>query len=289
MQAVLYYISLPFIYLLSLLPFWVLYRISDFLFVVVYYVLGYRRRVVMTNLKNSFPQKSKKELRVIQRRFYRYFCDLILETLKSLTISPRVLRQHLSMESTEVLKKYAEEKRSITIVMGHWGNWELGGARFALEPLHKLFVIYHPLHNKYFDQLVYRMRTRLGNGLYAMKDTIRGVIRDREILTATAFIADQTPFPKNAHWMTFLHQDTPFFTGAGKIARKMNYPVIYVGVKRVRRGHYAIFAEELISEPAESKATDIVEAFAKRLEVDIHEIPEIWLWTHRRWKHKRPG
>ena len=289
MQAVLYYLSLPFIYLISWLPFWVLYRISDLGFLIVYYLLGYRRKVVMTNLKNSFPQKSEKELRDIQKRFYQYFCDLILETLKSLTISPRSLAKRLKFENLEVFERYAKENRSITIVMGHWGNWELGGARFAIEPLHKLFVIYHPLHNKYFDQLVYTMRTRLGNGLYAMKDTIRGMIRDKELLSATAFIADQTPFPKNAHWIPFLNQETPFFTGVGKIARKLDYPVIYVGVRRVKRGYYSIYAEELVPNPSNSRATDIVEAFARRLEIDIHEIPEIWLWTHRRWKHKRKG
>ena len=171
--------------------------------------------------------------------------------------------------------------------MGHWGNWELGGARFAVEPLHKLNVIYHPQHNKYFNNLIVKMRTRLGNGLYAMKDTIRCIIRDKTEVTATAFIADQTPSPRGAYWMQFLNQDTPVFTGTGKIANKMNYPVIYAGIKRTRRGHYEILLEDLVSNPTEMQPDEIVKTFTQRLEKDIQAVPEIWLWTHRRWKHKR--
>ena len=172
--------------------------------------------------------------------------------------------------------------------MGHWGNWELGGARFAIEPLHKLYVIYHPLTNKYFDGLMQKMRSRLGNGLYPMAFTIRGMIGNKANVTATAFIADQTPQPRDAFWMNFLNQDTPVFTGTGKIANKMNYPVVYAGVKRTRRGYYEINLEDLVPNPAEMEPFDIVETFTRRLERDILEIPEIWLWSHRRWKHKRP-
>ena len=167
------------------------------------------------------------------------------------------------------------------------GTGELGGARFALEPLHKLYIVYHPLHNKYFDQLMYKMRTRLGNGLYPMMGTLRGMIENRRNITATAFIADQTPSPNGAYWMDFLNQDTPVFTGTGKIANKFNYPVVYASVKRVKRGYYSIHLEELCTTSNEVDPEEIVERFTKKLEQDIKEIPEFWLWTHRRWKHKR--
>lgn len=287
MQSILYYLTLPIIYFISYLPFWLLYRLSDLSFIIVYYIIGYRKNVVFTNLKNSFPEKSEHELHTIQYQFYRYFCDLILETVKTLTITPETLQKRLSFTDLEIFQKYYHQHQSIIIVMGHWGNWELGGARFALEPLHKLYVIYHPLHNPYFDKLVYHMRTRLGNGLYAMKDTFRRMIQDQSALTATAFIADQTPFPKSAHWTQFLNQDTPFFTGTGKIAHKINYPVVYVSIKRVKRGYYEIFAEDLVTNPSEVTYKDIVERFSQRLERDINDDPSIWLWTHRRWKHKR--
>ncbi len=287
MNAVLFYLVLPLIYGISFLPFWLLYRFSDFMFFVVYRLIGYRKKVVAENLRKSFPNKSEEELKDIERKFYVFFCDLIVETIKSLTISPNTLKKRLTFQDLSVFEKYFKANQSIIIVMGHWGNWELGGARFALEPLHRLFVIYHPLHNKHFDGLVYKMRTRLGNGLYAMKDTLRGMIRDRNELTATAFIADQTPSRRGAHWMEFLHQDTPVFTGTGKIANKMSYPVVYVSINRPRRGHYKIALEDLVPEPQNVEPHTIVERFMHRLEKDIEAVPEIWLWTHRRWKHKR--
>lgn len=241
----------------------------------------------MSNLKNSFPQKSEKELKSIEKKFYAYFCDLVLETLKSLSISPNTLRKRVSFEDNDIFKEYFKNEQSTIIVMGHLGNWELGGARFAIEPFHQLFVIYHPLQNKYFDALVYKMRTRLGNGLYSMKDSLRGIINNRNKVTATAFIADQTPSPKGAHWMQFMNQDTPVFMGTGKIATKMKFPVVYIGIRREKRGYYKMVAEKLISDPSKTEATDIIEAFTHRLEKDIKELPETWLWTHRRWKHKR--
>lgn len=239
------------------------------------------------NLKNAFPEKSDAERNEIEQKFYRYFCDLVLESIKSLTITPSTIRKHLSFEDLGVFQKYYDQKQSIIIVMGHWGNWELGGARFAIEPLHQLIVIYHPLKNKYFDGLIYHMRTRLGNGLYAMKDTLRGMIGDKNKITATAFIADQTPSPKGAFWMQFLNQDTPIFNGTGKIAIKMNYPVVYVGIKRTNRGHYSISLEELAPDPSTLTADEILIRFTQRLEKDIRMMPETWLWTHKRWKHKR--
>ena len=287
MNAVSYYLTLPVIYLFSILPFWWLYRLSDFLFVFFYYLVGYRKKVVFENLQKSFPEKSEKELSILQIKFYRYFCDLVLETLKSLTISPATLKKRIAFTGFEIFEEYAKQNQSIIIVMGHFGNWELGGARFAVEPYHQLFVIYNPLRNKYFDRLIYKMRTRLGNGLYSMKDSIRGIIKDKDKLTATAFIADQTPSPKGAHWMQFLNQDTPIYTGTGKIATKMNYPVVYVGINREKRGYYHVKIEKLVEKPAEFSVTEIIEKFVRRLEKDINRSPEIWLWTHRRWKHKR--
>ena len=287
MGAIVYYLCLPLIYAVSLLPFWALYGLSDILCFFIYRVFGYRTAVVRTNLKNSFPEKSDAEIKVIMNKFYRYFCDLTLETLKTLTISPTALRKHVKMENEEVFRKYYDQQKSVIIVMGHFGNWELAGARFSSETLHTLYVIYHPLTNKYFDKLVYHMRTRLGNKLYAMNDVLRGMLRDRDKITATAFIADQTPQPKGAYWTTFLHQDTPVFNGTAKIARKLNYPVIYTSVWRPKRGLYVVKNEVLIENPASLTEEEISEAHTRRLEQDIIKQPELWLWTHRRWKHRR--
>lgn len=287
MAAVAYYIFLPLLYLISLLPFRVLYIISDGIYFLIFKVIGYRKKVVYQNLRNSFPEKSDDEIEKIARKFYRFFCDLILETLKTLTIGERSLKKHVKFDNPEVFKQYAEQNQSVIIVMGHLGNWELGGARFALLPYHKLYVIYHPLSNKNFNNLIVHMRTRLGNKLYAMSEVLRGMVRDRKELTATAFIADQTPQPNGAYWTTFLNQDTPVFTGTEKIAQKFKYPVIYLSIKRPKRGQYVMECELLVEKPEETTENQISEMHTKRLEKDIIENPEIWLWTHRRWKHKR--
>ncbi|NNE28317.1 MAG: lipid A biosynthesis acyltransferase [Saprospiraceae bacterium] len=290
MKAILYYFALPWIYLISILPFWLLYRVSDFLFVVLYYVLGYRKKVIYPNLRNAFPEKSENEIRVIAKKFYRYFCDLILETIKSITISPSALRKRVTFdpEALALLKKFYQRDQSLVAVLGHWGNWELGGARFALEPLHTLAIIYHPLKNEYFESLVVHMRTRLGNRLYPMKETYRRIISDRSEITATAFIADQTPSnPAGAYWMEFLNQDTPVFLGPERVARKHKYPCIYISVNQPRRGYYYITAELLAEFPEKLQENELTRLHTKKLEEDIKKQPEIWLWGHRRWKHSR--
>lgn len=287
MSKILYYLSLPFIYGFSLLPFWVLYRISDLVFTLIYYVFGYRKKVITTNLKNSFPEKTEKEILQIRRKYYRYFCDLIVEVLKSLTITPKALRKRIQFDDYSLFQKYYDLNQSVIVVMGHFGNWELAGARFALEPIHQLFVIYHPLKNPYFEKLIVHARTRLGNGLYPMKNALRGMIGNRKKVTATAFIADQTPSSQNSFWMEFMNQDTPVFTGTEKIAQKLKYPVIYISVKRPKRGIYTIEPELLFANPETTIENEISRIHTQRLEKDIREQPEIWLWSHRRWKHKR--
>ncbi|MFZ1686797.1 MAG: lysophospholipid acyltransferase family protein [Flavobacteriales bacterium] len=290
MSAIGYYIALPFLYGISLLPFPLLYLLSDLTFFLIYRVFGYRKNVVMANLRNSFPEKSEEELLGIMKRFYRWFCDLTLETLKTLTISPEAVKERVSFPGAQVFKPFVEKKQSVIIVMGHYGNWELAGARFAVEEgLHQLIVIYHPLQNPYFEKLIVHMRTRLGNRLYGMAETFKAMIRDRSQLTATAFIADQTPAPESAYWTTFLNQDTPVFTGTGKIASKLGYPVIYIAIQQPKRGYYEMHAEVLTADPKGMDENVINELHTRRLEADIRNMPDLWLWTHRRWKHKRPA
>jgi KDO2-lipid IV(A) lauroyltransferase len=289
LSAILYYLALPFIYLLSILPFPLLYGLSNIVYYLLFHVLGYRREVVLNNLRNSFPEKTEKELLLIRRRFYRYFCDLFLETFKTLSISRERMLKHCRMEeeSQNLFKELAAAGQSIMIVMGHLGNWEWAGNTFSLLCKHQLYVIYHPLSNKYFNRLVYKMRTRFGTKLISMKDTLREMLNNRNELNATAFIADQSPQPDRAYWMSFLNQDTPVFLGIEKIALKIRYPVVYVSIERVKRGYYRLHAERIELPLAESRPGEITEFHTRKLEEDIRRQPEIWLWTHRRWKHTR--
>lgn len=255
----------------------------------LYYVIGYRKKVVMENLRNSFPDKSEKEIKRIGKDFYHYLCDLFLETFKTLTISKTTMLKHFYFApgAQEVFDKLADEKKSVVLVMGHLGNWEWAGNTFSLLCKHQLYVIYHPLSNKYFNKLIYDMRTRFGTGLIAMRETFREMVAKRNEVSATAFIADQTPSPEGAYWTTFLNQDTPVFTGTERIAKKMEYPIVYACIKRVKRGYYQIEAEVLCMNPKETKDGEISEMHTRRLEKDIIAQPEVWLWSHRRWKHKR--
>lgn len=290
MQAIGFYLLLPFLYLISWLPFSVLYLLSDLLFVVVYYVLGYRKEVVTGNLKRSFPKKSDAEIAGLRIKFYRCFCDMLLEIHKTLTVSrSEMLKRCTVDEKTRVLmQRYYNQKKSVILVMGHQGNWEWGGNAFSLACPQPLYVIYHPLSNGYFNRLVIRMRTRFGTRLIEMKNTFRDMFALKNEVTATAFIADQSPPPESARWTTFLNQETGVYQGTEKIALKLNYPVVFMNVKRLKRGYYELSATVLCEEPFKTSEGEITELHTRELEKQILSQPETWLWSHRRWKHRRP-
>jgi Kdo2-lipid IVA lauroyltransferase/acyltransferase len=290
MSAIGFYILLPFLYFISILPFPLFYLVSDGIYFLLYRVVGYRKKVVAQNLKNAFPKKTDTELKKIEKEFYHYLVDLFLETLKTLTISKAeaIKRCHIKPEAKAIFDALYENKQPSILVMGHFGNWEWAGNSFSLIQKQQLYVIYHPLSNKQFDKLMYNMRTRFGSKLYAMRDTMREMIKNRNEINTTAFIADQTPAPESAYWTTFLNQDTPVFWGTEKIAQKLNSPVVYVTINKLKRGYYEVSAEVLVKEPKLTKEGEISELHTRKLEKDILAQPEIWLWSHRRWKHKKP-
>lgn len=291
MAALVYFLVLPFIYLISLLPFPLLYLLSDFLYFIIFYVTGYRKKIVLQNLRNSFPHKTEKEINRLCKDFFHYLCDLMLETLKPLTMSKKSIVDRCKFDpaSLALFQKLADENRSLILVMGHFGNWEWSGHPFSILLKHRLYVLYHPLTNKHFDKLMYHIRSRNGTRMIDMKYAYKEMLLHRDELTATAFIADQTPQPNNAYWTTFLNQETPVFKGTEVIAKKLNLPVVYASIKRVKRGYYEMFAEVLVDNPAATADGEISEIHTRRLEKDIIEQPEIWLWSHRRWKHRRPA
>ena len=291
MGRVLYYISLPFIYLISALPFWATYALSDFLCFILYRIAGYRKSVVFTNLRNSFPEKSEADIQAIASKFYKHLCDIFLETFKMLTISPAALLKRCTMSPTakKLFDELADNNRNVILAMSHHGTWEWVGNTITLLCRQRVFAIYHPLHNKAFDGLMYQMRARFDTSLITMHDTYRAMVANKKTLSITAFIADQAPSPQGAYWTTFLHQDTPVYRGMERIAKKMDYPVVYLHARKVKRGHYEIDAEMLVAEPKTAADGKIPEAYTRRLERDINAQPETWLWSHRRWKHKRPG
>jgi KDO2-lipid IV(A) lauroyltransferase len=291
MQFLAYCLALPWIYLVSILPFPVLYALSDALYFMVFHVIGYRKNIVLKNLTSAFPEKSPNEILKLRKEYYHWFCDLILESFKTLTISREQMLKHCTMSesASKMFNDYFDKGQQVIIVMGHFGNWEWAGNTFSLLQKHQLYVIYLPLKNKYFSKLITSMRTRFGTKLIPMRDTSKQMLLNRNSKPgATAFIADQTPPPDRAHWMTFMRQDTPVYQGTEKLAQKLNYPVIYTSVRRLKRGYYTLEAEVLFEHPAGEPENKITEAHTQRLEKDIMSQPATWLWSHRRWKHKRP-
>jgi len=290
MNAIVFYIALPFIYGISLLPFWILYGISDFLNLVLFKIIGYRKKVILSNLEKSFPDKTKQEIDNIHKGFNTFFCDMMVETIKTLTISKNEAVKRCHFTDTTLLDKLYAEKKKVIFVLGHYGNWELGGVGMSCQHDYQLYVIYKPLSNKLFNDLIIKMRTRLGTKLFTMNDTFRGMVslRNSDETSATAFIADQAASPENSYWTTFLNQDTAVFWGTEIIASKLNYPIVYINIDRVKRGYYEMTAEMLCENPADTKKGEISEMHTKKLEEEIIKKPEIWLWSHKRWKQIRP-
>jgi KDO2-lipid IV(A) lauroyltransferase len=274
------------------MPFFILYRLSDGVYFILYYLLGYRKKVVLANLRNSFPEKNEEEIHLICKKYYHHLCDLFLETIKTLTISRKGLVKHspLSPEAIKLFDRLADQQKSIIVVMGHQGNWEWAGNAFSVLCKQQLYVIYHPLSNKFFNGLMHQIRTRFDAKTIAMRETFKEMLVSKRSgeTSATAFIADQTPPPESAYWTQFLNQDTPVFRGTELIAKKLNYPIVYASVKKINRGYYIVNAEMLEEHPGQTPEGQISELHTRKLEKNILEQPETWLWSHRRWKHKKP-
>ncbi len=286
MQSVLFYLAYPFLYLLASLPFRVLYLVSDVFYQIIW-LTGYRKEVVLTNLRNSFPEKSETEINKICSNYYRYLCDLILETFKTMKMTEKEAKERCIFHNPEWLDKLYAENRSILIVMGHYGNWEWAGPSFTLTTKYQLVVIYRPLSNPHFEKMMTAMRTKFGTRITPMANTLRDMVANRKQITATALIADQTAEAEHAYWTNFLNQDTAVFTGPEKLSKKFNYPVVYMSVKRVKRGYYEITPDLLFENPKDTADNEVSEGFTRRIEKDIIQDPSIWLWSHKRWKHRR--
>lgn len=284
---------IPFFYTLSVMPFWVLHGISDIIFFIVFYLTGYRKKVVMENLRKSFPEKTEAELKKICRQFYHHLCDVIVETLKLMTISKAEFRKRFEFMpyALSVFNEFERNQQSVIGVMGHCGNWEWGAIAHQFYFKQIITGVYHPLSNKNFDAFMLKLRGRMGGNIVAMNNLLRELLRLRQnkIATTVGLIADQTPPPESAYWITFLNQDTPVFSGPEKIAKKFNYPVVYVSVKKIKRSYYQMDATVITMTPNGLEEGEITRLHAAVLEKNIREQPQFWLWSHRRWKHKKPA
>ncbi len=257
------------------------------MYLVIYYLIGYRKKVVRANLANSFPQKDKQQLRTIESKYYLHLCDLIVENIWTLRASEKKLQKHCPIIDLHVFEKLYADKKDFICLLGHVGNWEWCNLSYSSYHLNHLWALYRPLKDKPFDDLFLKFRSRFGARLVPMQQLPRVINEEHEKPVVYAFIADQSPVPEYAYWTNFLHQETGFFNGYDKVARKKNLPVVLAYLQKVKRGKYQMKVELLAENSADLKEDEITGRFAKRLEAIIEENPAHWLWSHKRWKHKR--
>ena len=288
MRKLYYNIVFGFINLISRLPFWVLHRISDLLFVLMYYVVGYRKSMVLKNIKISFPDKSEKEARRIRKDFFRHFSDLMIESVKSSTMGQKEFRKRYFITNQHLLDHYHATGKSIIILSPHTGNWEW---IFSLVPgiPYDVYAVYQRLTNPYMDAYIRKTRQRFGAMMIPTNKTFRiimsAISKGDQFLTW--FAADQSARPNKAHWVHFLNQETSFHKGYEDLARKTNQPVLFLDIKKVKRSYYELELHVITDDPKSLPEGAIVKEFARQTEKRIRENPPYWLWSHNRWKHKR--
>ena len=286
MHQILYYII---IIPLSLLPHFILYRISDVLCVIMKDVLRYRKNIILGNIERSFPDKTVDQQLEIYRNFYRHFCDLLIENLKGFTITKAQIKRRLKMSNPELVNDYFEKGKSIILIGGHYNNWEITAQGCPVYLKHELYAIYKPLKSDFYNNKMRSTRGKFGLHLTPMKLTKKYFELETKNPKAIIFGSDQSPSNvKNAYWTTFLNQDTGFLFGAEKYAKDYNYPVIYVHIEKVKRGFYMVNFELICDHPNSLKHGEIIELFAEKLEKNIFDMPPYWLWSHHRWKKSKP-
>ncbi|MDR6195526.1 lysophospholipid acyltransferase family protein [Siphonobacter sp. SORGH_AS_0500] len=274
---------------ISRIPFKILYLFSDVLFFFIYYIFGYRKQVVLSNLAAAFPNKSEQEREKIAREFFQNFCDFIVETVKTLTITQEEIQRRMKLENSEILHRLVnEEKKTVFTMLGHQMNWEWVSLSIASDGI-PADVIYKPLSNDFFEKFMLAIRSRFGIKPVSMYNILRDMVSRRKEPRVIGTLADQAPHhPDSAYWSTFFHQETDFFNGTEKLARKFNTPIVFGKVTKIRRGYYS-FHLELVAEPSYQDISSgaLTEVYIRWLENTLIEQPALWLWSHKRWKHKR--
>ncbi|MBK8847365.1 MAG: lysophospholipid acyltransferase family protein [Bacteroidetes bacterium] len=270
---------------LSLLPLRWLHYLSDFLYVVLYKIAGYRKKIVRANISNSFPEKTELERLQIEQEFYRHFSDVIVETIKSFSISANQLQQFFKVLDNIQLTRLFEKNKNIILVTSHYNNWEWGALAMPLHFNHNTFGIYQKLSNAFWNRTMLSTREQFGIDMVEMKDVLSLFRNYESQLKAVAFIADQSPFHvSKAYWATFLNQETPVYRGPARFAQTFDYALVYGHIQKKARSQYEV-TYELLAEDAQDFAEDeLTQMHLTALEKDIQAQPAFWLWTHKRWK-----
>lgn len=288
MQLLIYIIVFPFLWLLSILPTRILYVISSFLYFWVYYVFGYRKKVVNGNLKLCFPDKSKKEIKSIEKKFYLHLCDMLVESIRSISISEAEIRERYKFTNIEEVNKIEEANKSIMLMCAHYASWEW---IFIIQKYVTTdgYAIYKKIENKYFDQLIRKIRAKYNTNLITNKETFTSMRAHKRLgkKGIYGFLSDQSPKLKSAYyWKEFMNIKVPVHTGAEKLAKELDLAIVFFKTKKIKRGYYETTFKTVTLNPNEIEDYQITDLFINYLEDMIHEEPAYYLWTHKRWKHR---
>lgn len=279
-----YFVLVP----ISLLPYSLIRGISSLFYLLLYYVVAYRKKIVHQNITNSFPAFSEEEKTTLSKKFYKHLCDTFFEGLISFTVSKPRLLKHISCKNPELINAYFERNQSVIIAIGHYNSWELFLTGLNALIKHQVVIIYQPLSNSFINKKLMSARESFGTRMITKEETKSFFNTKSETPCATLFAIDQWPAnAKNPYWMQFLNQETAVAYGTEKYAKDYNLPVLYARINKEKRGYYNIEFFDVCQSSKHTEYGFITEAVTKRLEKDILEKPEFWLWSHRRWKQKR--
>jgi KDO2-lipid IV(A) lauroyltransferase len=288
MQRIIFYIFYPFIWLLSKAPFFVLYLISDFIFLILFYLVGYRKKLVLSNLKRVFPDKTESEILKIRRKFYHHFVDIFMEMIKTFTISDKQISKHYNFTNISLLNKIGKAGKSMVVVGSHYGNWEWV-VSMSLHTDIDAYGTYTKINNKLLEEKIKTTRSRFGGYMVLKKDTIKNIANNykNNKIGIYGLLSDQSPQIGRAfYWTNFLGVRVPVHTGAEMLSKRYDCAFVYMKVNKVKRGYYDVSFELISDEPKSIPDFQLTDIFLEKTEKQIKETPEYYFWTHNRFKHE---
>jgi Kdo2-lipid IVA lauroyltransferase/acyltransferase len=290
MQRIGYILFRIFLISFSIIPFKVLYYISDIMTLFIFYVVSYRKKTVISNLSKAFPDKNKKEILKIAFKFYKNLCDIILESVKGFTVKSAILERRYKFLNPEISNRFYNEGRSIMFVGSHYGNWEWGTQVVKNQVKHPCIGFYKPMSNPFIDKYICHHRMKRGVEFLSIYETSKVLSQKRDKPVAFVMVGDQCPSTmEKAIWVNFLNQDTACLHGIENHSRVYNLPIVYIDVQRIKRGYYELTLSTLIENSNEIITNGaITTKYMAKLEEIILKKPENWLWSHKRWKHSKP-
>lgn len=289
MQFLIYSISFPFLWIISKLPFRLFYWFSDCIYILVYYIIGYRKKIVRNNILIALPHLSEEKRLSIEKKFYQHMCDMFLEMIKTMSISSEEMKERFKITNIELLKEYEQKNKSIILLAAHYASWEWL-LSINESTTFKCYGVYKKVNNKYFDAKVRAIRSKFKSELVTTDNTI-ALINDNEkngIMSLYGLASDQSPqVHKTFHWQQFMGIEVPVHTGAEMLAKRYDLEVVFAKVKKVKRGYYEATFVPIANNPKSIPDYEITDTYLKEVEQQIFEAPEYYFWTHKRWKHRR--